>query len=259
MNEGIKITELPYTDVSKDSDLIPIVQDGVTKTTKKSNLAGKDGISPEISIGAVVTGDPGTFAVVEADTPQDAPEKVILSFVIPQGPFGETPEIKIGKVQSSLPGASPEISLGEGSTKEKPIFDFIIPTGESPKVSGGTVTTVSFDEEAKVSVVETEGVATFNFDIPRGTPPEFTVEKVETVASNEEAKVTIDSTMKESPKISFSIPRGVMPNITLQAAVLEPGSTSRIYMENEGTDSPILHVELAEGPKGEELAWEEYL
>lgn len=179
MIDGLKITELPYTAITRDDDLIPIVQDGVTKSAKKKDLHGKDGITPNIQIGMVETVNYDQFASVEVS-----------------------------------------------GTKENPLLDFRIPrgyTGATPVISIGTV---------------------------------------ETIGSREQAAVTIDTTIPETPIMGFKIPRGIMPEISLDGTVVAADQPGLIRLDGD-LEYPIIHMEIPRGPKGEdgfsEVAWDLYL
>jgi len=79
------------------------VANGFTGTEAEwlASLKGETGVTPDISIGNVTTGQPGTNAEVCVS---GTPENPVMDFTIPRGDVGATPNMTIGTVATGEEG-----------------------------------------------------------------------------------------------------------------------------------------------------------
>ena len=100
------------------------VPSSVTGPTGPTGPAGEDGVSPTVTVGTTLTGDPGTEAsVTNSGTETD----VILDFVIPEGIAGETPNLTIGTVTTGNPGTEAAATIT--GTAPNFVLNLTIPQG----------------------------------------------------------------------------------------------------------------------------------
>ena len=85
---------------------------------------GDTGDTPDISIGAVTTVEPGEPARA---TMTGTPEAPVLNLSIPKGAVGSTPNISIGTVTTGAPGTPVVITIT--GTAEAPVLNVTIPQG----------------------------------------------------------------------------------------------------------------------------------
>jgi len=119
------------------------------------------------------TGAEGSQAQVQKTVdPQTG--TVTLTFTIPRGNTGETPDFDIGTV-STLEANQPATASITG-TKAEPRLNLGIPKGpqgvigNTPDFEIGTVTTLDYDEDATASITGTPENPVLNLGIPRGAP-----------------------------------------------------------------------------------------
>lgn len=95
--------------------------------------AGKDGAAGTISVGAVLTGAPGSQAAV---TNSGTPNAAMLNFTIPQGANGASGTINIGSVLTGAPGSL--ASVTNSGTPSAAVLNFSIPQGPPGTAGTGT-------------------------------------------------------------------------------------------------------------------------
>ena len=182
-NQGVALRQLAESKVSVDQ-LDSAVQSALNTAKESGDFDGADGITPQISIGTVSTGDEGTEA---AATITGEVTDLKLNLTIPrgntgaQGATGQTPTISIGTVSSlgegesataEITGTSPNLTLNlgipVGATGAQGETGPTGATGATPQFSIGTVSTLEPTEQASVTLGGTAAEPTLNFGIPKG-------------------------------------------------------------------------------------------
>ena len=182
-NQGVILRQLAESKVDT-AQLNSAVEAALATAKESGDFDGADGITPQISIGTVSTGEEGTNA---AATITGNVNDLKLNLTIPrgntgaQGTSGQTPTISIGTVSSlgegetataEITGTSPNLTLNlgipvgatgaQGETGPKGA------TGATPQFSIGTVSTLKPTEQASVTLGGTTAEPTLNFGIPKG-------------------------------------------------------------------------------------------
>lgn len=131
---------------------------------------GDIGLTPDISIGNVTTGQPGTNAEVSVS---GTPENPVMDFTIPRGDVGATPNITIGTVVTGEEGAQAQASIT--GTPENPVLNLTIPRGNTGDDGFNPVVEVTKDgNTATVSV--TDATHTTEVNIVDGYTPQKNVD-----------------------------------------------------------------------------------
>lgn len=111
---------------------------------------GPTGATPDIQIGNVTTGQPGSSA---AASMTGTPEEPILNLTIPRGDrgeVGETPDISIGTVTTGEAGSSAEVSMT--GTPEEPVLNLTIPRGDKGEVGDGDMIAPEYSASSSYAV-----------------------------------------------------------------------------------------------------------
>lgn len=185
-NQGVALRQLAESKVSVDQ-LDSAVQSALNTAKESGDFDGADGITPQISIGTVSTGDEGTEA---AATITGEVTNLKLNLTIPRGntgaqgatgdtgATGATPNITIGNVETlgegesataSISGETPNLTLNLGiPVGATGAQGEIGPAGATPQFSIGTVSTLEPTEQASVTLGGTAAEPTLSFGIPKG-------------------------------------------------------------------------------------------
>ena len=182
-NQGVILRQLTESKVDT-AQLNSAVEAALATAKESGDFDGADGITPQISIGTVSTGEEGTNA---AATITGDVNDLKLNLTIPrgntgaQGATGQTPTISIGTVSSlgegesataEITGTSPNLTLNlgipVGATGAQGETGSTGATGATPQFSIGTVSTLEPTEQASVTLDGTAAEPTLNFGIPKG-------------------------------------------------------------------------------------------
>lgn len=236
-NQGVALRQLAESKVSV-SQLDSAVQSALNTAKESGDFDGADGITPQISIGTVSTGDEGTGA---AATITGEVTDLKLNLTIPRGntgaqgatgdtgATGATPNITIGNVETlgegesataSISGETPNLTLNlgipVGATGAQGATGA---AGQTPTISIGTVSSLGEGANATAEITGTSPNLTLNLGIPVGATgatgaqgeigptPQFSIGTVSTLEPTEQASVTLGGTAAE-PTLSFGIPKG---------------------------------------------------
>jgi len=102
-----------------------IGEDGFVSNIEDAvDIRGGIGITPNITVGTVTTGNAGTSVII---TKTGTLLNPIFNFTIPRGDIGNTPDIEIGSVIASASGSDPQASFT--GTPENPILNLVLPRG----------------------------------------------------------------------------------------------------------------------------------
>ena len=182
-NQGVILRQLAESKVDT-AQLDSAVEAALATAKESGDFDGADGITPQISIGIVSTGEEGTNA---AATITGDVNDLKLNLTIPrgntgaQGAAGQTPTISIGTVSSlgegesataEITGTSPNLTLNlgipVGATGAQGETGPTGATGATPQFSIGTVSTLEPTEQASVTLGGTAAEPTLSFGIPKG-------------------------------------------------------------------------------------------
>ena len=182
-NQGVILRQLAESKVDT-AQLDSAVEAALATAKESGDFDGADGITPQISIGIVSTGEEGTNA---AATITGEVNDLKLNLTIPrgntgaQGAVGQTPTISIGTVSSleegesataEITGTSPNLTLNlgipVGATGAQGETGPTGATGATPQFSIGTVSTLEPTEQASVTLGGTAAEPTLSFGIPKG-------------------------------------------------------------------------------------------
>lgn len=236
-NQGVALRQLAESKVSVDQ-LDSAVQSALNTAKESGDFDGADGITPQISIGTVSTGEEGTNA---AATITGEVTNLKLNLTIPRGntgaqgatgdtgATGATPNITIGNVETlgegesataSIDGETPNLTLNlgipVGATGAQGATGA---AGQTPTISIGTVSSLGEGANATAEITGTSPNLTLNLGIPVGATgaigaqgeigptPQFSIGTVSTLEPTEQASVTLGGTAAE-PTLSFGIPKG---------------------------------------------------
>lgn len=151
------------------------VKNGFVGTMEEwiASLKGDIGPTPDVQIGDVVTGEPGTDASASMT---GTPEEPILNLTIPRGNVGATPDIQVGDVVTGLPGSDASASMT--GTPEEPILNLTIPRGDKGEHGEDAVNpVVSSSKDGGVTTVEiTDATHTETLTINDGYTPQKDVD-----------------------------------------------------------------------------------
>jgi hypothetical protein len=115
-------------------------------------IAGPTGPANDLTIGSVITGEPGTEAVVEISG--ESPDQV-LNFVIPEGLVGPANTLTVGEVTAVGPEEDPVVTI-EGDAPIQTI-NFALPQGiQGPPGDLGTATLGDL-QDVTITGAPTEG------------------------------------------------------------------------------------------------------
>lgn len=236
-NQGVALRQLAESKVSVDQ-LDSAVQSALNTAKESGDFDGADGITPQISIGTVLTGEEGTDATA---TITGEVTDLKLNLTIPRGntgaqgatgdtgATGATPNITIGNVETldegksataSISGETPNLTLNlgipVGATGAQGATGA---AGQTPTISIGTVSSLGEGADATAEITGTSPNLTLNLGIPVGATgatgaqgeigptPQFSIGTVSTLEPTEQASVTLGGTAAE-PTLSFGIPKG---------------------------------------------------
>lgn len=141
-----------------------------TETEWLSSLKGETGETPDIQVGTVQTGQPGTNANANITGTKENP---VLNMTIPRGDVGATPNITIGTVTTGEEGAQAQATIT--GTPEDPVLNLTIPKGDTGDAGFDPVVEVTKDgNTATVSV--TDATHTTEVNIVDGYTPQKNVD-----------------------------------------------------------------------------------
>ena len=245
-----------------------VITDGLKGDT------GATGATPNISVGSVTTGDPGTSADVTIGGTTASP---VLYFTIPRGATGETgstgpagavPSFSIGEVTSGSPAAATITG-----TDANPVLNLTLPqgdTGAMPEISIGTVTTGAAGSSAAVTITGTDAEPVLNFTIPKGdtgatgatgatgpagadgqdgatgATPELSIGTVTTGAAGSSAAVTITGTTA-APVLNFTIPKGDKGDTGATGDVPDGGTAGQVLAKHSSANQDTEWVDQSGG------------
>lgn len=148
------------------------VKNGYTGTEAEwlASLKGETGETPNIQVGNVSTGQPGTNASATMTGTKESP---VLNMTIPRGDVGATPNMTIGTVVTGEEGAQAQASIT--GTPENPVLNLTIPKGDTGDDGFNPVVEVTKDgNTATVSV--TDATHTTEVNIVDGYTPQKNVD-----------------------------------------------------------------------------------
>ena len=148
------------------------VANGFTGTEAEwlASLKGETGATPDISIGNVTTGQPGTNVEVSVS---GTPENPVMDFTIPRGDVGATPNMTIGTVTTGEEGTQAQATIT--GTPEDPVLNLTIPRGDTGDAGFDPIVEVTKDgNTATVSV--TDATHTTEVNIVDGYTPQKNVD-----------------------------------------------------------------------------------
>ena len=294
-NQGVALRQLAESKVSVDQ-LDSAVQSALNTAKESGDFDGADGITPQISIGTVSTGDEGTEA---AATITGEVTNLKLNLTIPRGntgaqgatgdtgATGATPNITIGNVETlgegesataSISGETPNLTLNlgipVGATGAQGATGA---AGQTPIISIGTVSSLGEGANATAEITGTSPNLTLNLGIPvgatgaqgeigpAGATPQFSIGTVSTLEPTEQASVTLGGTAAE-PTLSFGIPKGADgdPSELIDDTAIAEDSTwsskktySSVLAPIEFTGNPVTFEGRKEGsPIHAVVSWE---
>lgn len=294
-NQGVALRQLAESKVSVDQ-LDSAVQSALNTAKESGDFDGADGITPQISIGTVSTGEEGTNA---AATITGEVTNLKLNLTIPRGntgaqgatgdtgATGATPNITIGNVETlgegesataSISGETPNLTLNlgipVGATGAQGATGA---AGQTPTISIGTVSSLGEGADATAEITGTSPNLTLNLGIPvgatgaqgeigpAGATPQFSIGTVSTLEPTEQASVTLGGTAAE-PTLSFGIPKGANgdPSELIDDTMIAEDSTwsskktySSVLAPIEFTGNPVTFEGRKEGaPIHAVVSWE---
>lgn len=275
-NQGVALRQLAESRVSVDQ-LDSAVQSALNTAKESGDFDGADGITPQISIGTVSTGEEGTNA---AATITGEVTDLKLNLTIPRGntgaqgatgdtgATGATPNITIGNVETlgegesataSISGETPNLTLNlgipVGATGAQGATGA---AGQTPTISIGTVSSLGEGADATAEITGTSPNLTLNLGIPVGATgatgaqgeigptPQFSIGTVSTLEPTEQASVTLGGTAAE-PTLSFGIPKGVDgdPSELIDDTVIAEDST---WSSKKTYSSVLAPIEFSGNP-----------
>ncbi len=124
--QGLTGNGIAWALLNADYTLTLTFTDGSTYTTP--SIRGAVGVTPNLTVGTVSTGAPGSSVVI---TITGTAENPVLNLTIPRGDKGETgatPAFSIGTVSTGLPGSSASASIT--GTAAAPVLNLTIPRGD---------------------------------------------------------------------------------------------------------------------------------
>lgn len=148
------------------------VANGFTGTEAEwlASLKGETGATPNISIGDVTTGQPGTNAEASVS---GTPENPVMDFIIPRGDIGATPNMTIGTVATGQEGTYAQATIT--GTPEDPVLNLTIPRGDTGDAGFDPIVEVTKNgNTATVSV--TDATHTTEVNIVDGYTPQKNVD-----------------------------------------------------------------------------------
>lgn len=294
-NQGVALRQLAESKVSVNQ-LDSAVQSALNTAKESGDFDGADGITPQISIGTVSTGDEGTEA---AATITGEVTDLKLNLTIPRGntgaqgatgdtgATGATPNITIGNVETlgegesataSISGETPNLTLNlgipVGATGAQGATGA---AGQTPTISIGTVSSLGEGADATAEITGTSPNLTLNLGIPVGATgaagaqgeigptPQFSIGTVSTLEPTEQASVALGGTAAE-PTLSFGIPKGADgdPSELIDDTAIAEDSTwsskktySSVLAPIEFTGNPVTFEGRKEGsPIHTVMSWE---
>lgn len=278
-NQGVALRQLAESKVSVDQ-LDSAVQSALNTAKESGDFDGADGITPQISIGTVSTGDEGTEA---AATITGEVTDLKLNLTIPRGntgaqgatgdtgATGATPNITIGNIETlgegesataSISGETPNLTLNlgipVGATGAQGATGA---AGQTPTISIGTVSSLGEGADATAEITGTSPNLTLNLGIPVGATgatgatgaqgeigptPQFSIGTVSTLEPTEQASVTLGGTAAE-PTLSFGIPKGADgdPSELIDDTAIAEDST---WSSEKAYNSVLAPVEFSGNP-----------
>ena len=148
------------------------VANGFTGTESEwlASLKGETGETPNIQVGNVSTGQPGTNASATMTGTKESP---VLNMTIPRGDVGATPNMTIGTVTTGEEGTQVQATIT--GTPENPVLNLTIPKGNTGDAGFDPVVEVTKDgNTATVSV--TDATHTTEVNIVDGYTPQKNVD-----------------------------------------------------------------------------------
>lgn len=148
------------------------VKNGYTGTEAEwlASLKGETGETPDIQVGTVQTGQPGTNANANITGTKENP---VLNITIPRGDIGATPNITVGTVTTGEEGSQAQATIT--GTPEDPVLNLTIPKGDTGDAGFDPVVEVTKDgNTATVSV--TDATHTTEVNIVDGYTPQKNVD-----------------------------------------------------------------------------------
>ena len=135
-----------------------------------ASLKGDTGATPDISIGNVTTGQPGTNAEVSVS---GTPENPVMDFTIPRGNVGATPNIAIGTVTTGEEGSQAQATMT--GTPENPVLNLTIPKGDTGDAGVNPIAQVTKSGNT-ATVTVTDATHTTEVNIVDGYTPQKNVD-----------------------------------------------------------------------------------
>ena len=125
-------------------------------------------------------------------------------------------------------------------------------TGATPKLTIGTVETLSPNEESKATISGTSEEPVLNLSLVKGdtgATPDISIGTVETVKPNESAEATMTGTA-ENPVLSLKVPQGktgLTPNLSVGTVTTVAPTESASATMTGTKEEPVLNLSIPRG------------